>query len=306
MKKLDFSNIKIIHKFKRANLVEAEQMLSHSINLNNLTLVYEINDLKKLDLLIKHGLSVAELTQKKVYGTNNDVHLLHNISTEKLNFLLSNGLELLNFCPLSHLHTPDNFNAYINYLSGKSIDPVHYFLENERSTKSFIANTILKKHLETIDIIAPFLNQNSFWELGILKAIESVDIDSLYFLYKRNILNQDLFLRINLCDEMKKILERNINACKRDIDTYYNNLTTYSKYGYNPFSNNGSTLNEKKRKNISMSYAKKSLYKYEQKLSKINKIWSNSEQFLAYFIEKEEKELQQILNNRVCQNKKRL
>ena len=44
MKKLDFSNIKIIHKFKRANLVEAEQMLSHSINLNNLTLVYEIND----------------------------------------------------------------------------------------------------------------------------------------------------------------------------------------------------------------------------------------------------------------------
>lgn len=306
MKKLDFSNIKIIHKFKRANLVEAEQMLSHSINLNNLTLVYEINDLKKLDLLIKHGLSVAELTQKKVYGKNNDISLLHNISAEKLKFLISNGLELLNFCPLSHLHTPDNFNVYINYLLDKAIDPVHYFLENDRSTKSFIANTILKKQLETIDIIAPFLNQNSFWELGILKAIESVDIDSLYFLYKRNILNQDLFLRINLCDEMKKILERNINACKRDIDTYYNNLTTYSKYGYNPFSNNGSTLNEKKRKNISMSYAKKSLYKYEQKLSKINKIWSNSEQFLAYFIEKEEKELQQILNNRVCQNKKRL
>ena len=306
MKKLDFSNIKIIHKFKRANLVEAEQMLSHSINLNNLTLVYEINDLKKLDLLIKHGLSVAELTQKKVYGKNNDISLLHNISAEKLKFLISNGLELLNFCPLSHLHTPDNFNAYINYLSDKAIDPVHYFLENDRSTKSFIANTILKKQLETIDIIAPFLNQNSFWELGILKAIESVDIDSLYFLYKRNILNQDLFLRINLCDEMKKILERNINACKRDIDTYYNNLTTYSKYGYNPFSNNGSTLNEKKRKNISMSYAKKSLYKYEQKLSKINKIWSNSEQFLAYFIEKEEKELQQILNDRVSHNKKRL
>lgn len=306
MKKLDFSNIKIIHKFKRANLVEAEQMLSHSINLNNLTLVYEINDLKKLDLLIKHGLSVAELTQKKVYGKNNDVSLLHNISAEKLNFLIFHGLKLFDFYPLEHLYTPEVFNIFIDYLSKEVDEPVYYFLENHSSTASFILHIVEKKQFQTINTIIPFITQPLFWRTGILKAIENCNIDSLYFLYKKNILNKDYISLTNPLEEIKNILRTNIKSAQAEINNYFNNQELYRKYGSTIISPGDYTLKEKKQKTINLTYSKRYVDINEQKLSKINKEWSNQEDFFIYFVEKEKKELQQILNSKVSHNKKRL
>lgn len=306
MKKLDFSNIKIIHKFKRANLVEAEQMLSHSINLNNLTLVYEINDLKKLDLLIKHGLSVAELTQKKVYGKNNDISLLHNISAEKLNFLIFHGLKLFDFYPLEHLYTPEVFNIFIDYLSKEVDEPVYYFLENHNSTASFILHIVEKKQFQTINTIIPFITQPLFWRTGILKAIENCNIDSLYFLYKKNILNKDYISLTNPLEEIKNILRTNIKSAQAEINNYFNNQELYRKYGSTIISPGDYTLKEKKQKTINLTYSKRYVDINEQKLSKINKEWSNQEDFFIYFVEKEKKELQQILNSKVSHNKKRL
>lgn len=306
MKKLDFSNIKIIHKFKRANLVEAEQMLSHSINLNNLTLVHEINDLKKLDLLIKHGLFVAELTQKKVYGKNNDVSLLHNISAEKLNFLIFHGLKLFDFYPLEHLYTPEVFNIFIDYLSKEVDEPVYYFLENHNSTASFILHIVEKKQFQTINTIIPFITQPLFWRTGILKAIENCNIDSLYFLYKKNILNKDYISLTNPLEEIKNILRTNIKSAQAEINNYFNNQELYRKYGSTIISPGDYTLKEKKQKTINLTYSKRYVDINEQKLSKINKEWSNQEDFFIYFVEKEKKELQQILNSKVSHNKKRL
>jgi len=306
MKKLDFSNIKIIHKFKRANLVEAEQMLLHSINLNNLTLVYEINDLKKLTLLVKYGLYVSELTQKKVYGKKNDVSLLHNISAEKLNFLISHGLKLFDFYPLEHLHTPENFNIFIDYLSKEVDEPVHYFLENNSSTANFILHIIEKKQFQTINTIIPFITKPLFWRTGILKAIENCDIDSLYFLYKKNILNKDYISLTNPLEEIKNILKTNIKSAQAEISNYFNNQELYKKYGSTFISPGDYTLKEKKQKTINLTYSKRYVDINEQKLSKINEVWSDQEDFFIYFVEKERKELQQILNSQVSHNKKRL
>lgn len=306
MKKLDFSNIKIIHKFKRANLVEAEQMLSHSINLNNLTLVHEINDLKKLNLLIKNGLSISELTQKKVYGKNNDISLLHNISAEKLKFLIFHGLKLFDFYPLEHLHTPDNFNIFIDYLLNEVDEPVYYFLENNSSTANFISHIIEKKQFQTINTIIPFITQPLFWRIGILKAVENCNIDSLYFLYKKNILNKDYISKINPLEEIKNILKSNIKNAQAEINNYYNNQELYKKYGSTFISPGDYTLKEKKQKTINLTYSKRYVDINEQKLSKINEVWANQEDFFIYFVEKEKKELQQILNSKNSYNKKRL
>lgn len=306
MKKLDFSNIKIIYKFKRANLVEAEQMLSHSINLNNLTLVYEINDLKKLDLLIKHGLSVAKLTQKKVYGKNNDISLLHNISAEKLKFLIFHGLKLFNFYPLEHLHAPDNFNIFIDYLLNEVDEPVYYFSENNSSTANFISHIIEKKQFQTINTIIPFITQPLFWRTGILKAVENCNIDSLYFLYKKNILNKDYISKINPLEEIKNILKSNIKNAQAEINNYYNNQELYKKYGSTFISPGDYTLKEKKQKTINLTYSKRYVDINEQKLSTINEVWADQEDFFIYFVEKEKKELQQILNSKNSYNKKRL